>query len=243
MPILILKFLKDLKQEIIRINNTDYLNKVINIGTDEDTNLEVLAVASNNSKFYCALGIHPLFEGRVESILKLYEYSNHQDRVVAIGETGLDDSLGNQVDLKTQINKFIESIELANFLHLPIIIHGNNTNELILNILKKHPPHYGFVFHCFQPNLSVLEKIIRQDGFISVGKPITKPTAKRSLEVIKNVPLDNLLIETDAPYMSSEPNIDGKAIFNKIKSIRGMKHKELETALDTNAKSLFKKLN
>ena len=229
----------ELKNEIIRINNTVYLDKVINVGLDEETNKEALAISGNYDKFYCALGIHPLHDGRIESILELYQYSAHRSRVVAIGETGIDDAL----DIKPQIKKFIESIELANFLKLPIIIHGNNTNRLILDILKEHPAHYGFVFHCFQPNMLILEEIIRRDGYISVGKPITRENAKKSLEVVRNVPLDNLLIELDYPYMSDSPTKDGRAVLKKIQELRGMKYKELERALDNNAKRLFKGLD
>ena len=79
-------------------------------------------------------------------------------------------------------------------------------------------------------------------GYISVGTPITRKTAKKSLEVIKNIPIENLLIEPDYPYMSKESTIDGRNVFNKIKLIRGYTYQELETILDDNAKRLFKKL-
>lgn len=228
----------DIESEIFRIKNVDYLDKVINVGIDEETNKEVLAISGNNEKFYCALGIHPLHDGKVESIIELCQYSPNRSRVVAIGETGID-SAG---EFAPQARKFIETIEIANFLKLPIIIHANNTNEKILDILKRHPAHYGFVFHCFQPNMFVLEEIIRRDGYISVGTPITRPTAKKSLEVVRNVPLDNLLIELDYPYMSDDPTKDGRAVFRKIQELREMEYKELERALDTNAKRLFKGL-
>ncbi|MDE6292410.1 MAG: TatD family hydrolase [Bacilli bacterium] len=226
------------KKEISRINNLDYLDKIINVGLDEETNKEVLVISGNCDKFYCALGIHPLREGRVESILELCEFSPNRSRVVAIGETGID-STG---DFIPQAKKFIETIEIANFLKLPIIIHANNTNEKILDILKRHPAHHGFVFHCFQPNMFALEEIIRRDGYISVGKPITRPNAKKSLEAVRNIPLDNLLIELDYPYMSNDPTNDGRAVFKKIQELRKMEYEELERALDRNAKRLFKGL-
>ncbi len=232
------KDVKNLREELIRINSLPYLNKVINVGINEKTNEEVLAISGNFDKFYCALGIHPLEEGRVESILKLCEYSPNRHRIVAIGETGLD----TNGDLSTQIRKFIEAIELANFLKLPIIIHSNNTNDLVLKILKEHPAHYGFVFHCFQPNLYHLEEIIRRDGYISVGTPITRTTAKKSLEVVRNVPLEQLLIELDYPYMSANFTEDGKLVFNKIRELRNISYEELESTLDNNAKRLFKNL-
>lgn len=235
------KVLKDLKKEITDINKLSYLDKVINVGTDEDTNLESLAIASNCQKFYCALGIHPLSDGNVDSIFKLYSYSNNKERIVALGETGID-ALGN-VDIKEQTIKFIETIELANFLHLPIIIHANRANKLVLRVLKNHKPQYGFIFHCFEPNMEDLRSIVAQDGFISVGTPITRSTAKKSLEIVRNIPIDNLLIETDCPYMSTTPTKDGKSIFGRVKKLRELDKDELEHRLDSNAKRLFKNLN
>lgn len=232
------KDFRHIREEIIKIKNLSYLDKVINVGLDEETNIDALATCELCDKFRCALGIHPTHEGNVESILKLVECSDNLKYVVAIGETGLDDS----EDLKPQIQKFIESIELANMLELPIIIHANNTNALVLRILKDHKPQYGFVFHCFQPDLASLEEIIRRDGYISVGKPITRKTAKKSLEVVRNIPIDNLLIELDYPYMSNDPVVDGKKVFNKVRELRNMDYEDLERMLDNNAKRLFRKL-
>ncbi len=230
--------IKDLKEDLIRINNLSYLDQIINVGIDELTNEEALAISRNFDKFYCALGIHPLEEGNIDSIFKLAQYSENKNRIVALGETGLD----TKKELKPQIKKCIETIELANFLKLPIIIHSNNTNKKVLSLLKERPAQYGFVFHCFQPNLLDLEEIIRRDGFISVGTPITYPSAKRSLEVVKNIPLDQLLIELDYPYMCENPIVEGKNVFNKIRELRNLEYEELETILDSNAKRLFKNL-
>ncbi len=232
------KCLKDVRQEIMKVKDLEYLDKVINVGLDEETSIDALANTGLCDKFYAAIGVHPLYEGNIENILKIAEASALSNRIVAIGETGLDDS----EDLKPQIRKFIESIELANMLHLPIIIHANNTNDLVLKILKGHPAHYGFVFHCFQPDLFSLESILKRDGYISVGRPITKENAKKSLEVVRNVPIDNLLIELDYPFMSGIPEDDGKKVFNRIKEIRKMDYSHLEESLDKNAKRLFYKL-
>lgn len=234
------KILKNLSDEIKRINKLDYLNKVINIGDDYETGLESLAIASNFDKFYASLGVHPLKDGKVEDIYRLYNYSNIQDRIVALGETGID--LSKDTDVTIQIRKFIETIELANYLHLPVIIHANKANSLVLDILSKHPVHYGFVFHCFEPNMDILRQIIKKDGFISVCSPITRKTTKKSLEVVSNIPLDNILIETDYPYMCDNPEYVGKRTFQRIKTLRDLDKDELETTLDNNAKRLFKKL-
>ena len=231
------KDLAYLKQEIIRANELDYLDAIINVGLNQETNEEVLNIASNYEKFYAALGIHPLESGSIESIYDLskkYDFS----KVVALGETGLDYTL----PINTQKKKFIETIELANYLKLPVIIHANKTNQECLDIIKEHKPEYGFVFHCFEPDLDILKEIMKLNGYISVGTPITKKNAKKSLEVIRDVNMNNLLIELDYPYMMIDKENDGKNVFNKIREIRKHSHEELEYILDNNAKRLFKKL-
>lgn len=229
--------LNNVEDEIKRINNLKYLNRIINVGLNSETNKEVLDIANNNKKFYASLGIHPLHSGTIESI---YDLSKEYDfrKVVALGETGLD----YNGDIETQTKKFIETIQLANYLELPVIVHANKMNKEALEIIKKYSPKNSFVFHCFEPNLEILKEIIKLNGFISVGTPITKSNAKRSLEIIKEVDINNLLIELDYPYMIMDKDKDGINVFNRIKSIRNLSHNELENILDNNARRLFKKL-
>lgn len=231
--------LKNLKKEIKRVEKLTYLDKIINVGLNEKTNKEVIEISNNHEKFYAAIGIHPLHDGEIESLKKLYEQSD-QSKIVALGETGLDFSTGE--NFENQEEKMIKTINLANDLKLPIIIHANNTNREVMSIIKQNFPEYGFVFHCFQPDLEVMEQIMEMNGYISVGTPITRKTAKKSLEVIKTIDINHLLIELDCPYMSSNFEIDGKKVFNKIKEILNIPHQELEDILDSNAKRLFKKI-
>ena len=230
--------LKNLKQEIERINNMDYLDAIINVGLSKETNKEVLRIAKENPKFYASLGIHPLQTGTIESI---YELSKKYEltKVVALGETGLD----YRDYTESHKKMFIETIELANYLGLPVIIHANQTNKDCIEIIKEHKPEYGFVFHCFEPDLDTLKEIMNLGGFISVGTPIIRRNASKSLEVIKQVDINSLLIELDYPYMIIDKDTDGINVFNKIKEIRKFSHDELEFILDNNAKRLFKKLN
>ena len=229
----------DVTEQIQRINSLT-LDKIINVGLDAETNLEVLTIAQQNSKFYAALGIHPLYIGSIDSIYQL-SLTHDFSKVVALGETGLDYDT-EKISILEQTTKFIETIELANYLKLPVIVHANRMNRQALDIIRAHPPKYSFVFHCFEPDLEILDEIMKLGGYISVASPITSPKAKKSLEVVKRVPIDRLLIEEDFPYMIRNGYDDGKNIFNRIKSLRELTHGELETILDNNAKRLFKKL-
>lgn len=228
------KDLKKLRDEIIRVNIINYLDKVINVGLDYETSKESIEISEKEPKFYATIGIHPLHAGGVYDLLDL----RMTDKVVAIGEIGLD----TDGDFFLQREKFIKQIELANFLELPIIIHSKNSNEKVLKIIKDIYPQYGFVFHCFQPDIDIAKEIIKLGGYLSFATPITRINAKRSLEVIKLTPIENILIELDYPYMSMDPINDGKHVFNRIKELKGYSYDILEKQLDENAKRLFRKL-
>lgn len=230
------KDVPNLEREVTRINGSD-LTAVINVGIDLETSKEVIDIGNSNEKFFSAVGVHPLSDGCIDDISRLLNSCNNK-KIVAIGETGLDAN----GDMNRQMHKFIESIKLANYLGLPIIIHANGTNRLVIKVLKEYTPQYGFVFHCFQPDIEILCEIIELGGYISVATPIIRPTAKKSLEVIKIIPIGRLLIELDYPYMSTNPTVDGIAVFNRIRELRGVSKRNLETTLDSNARTLFKRL-
>lgn len=234
----------DLTNEIKIANSNKDVLKIINVGLDNATSEEAIIIGIENSKFYSTLGIHPLYEGCIEELEDLY-YKYNNEKIVGVGETGIDTS-GN---IENQIDKFIRSINLANKLKLPIIIHSCttkgsniNANKLCLEIIKRYRPKFGFIFHCFQPDLEVLDEIITLGGYISIGSKILSPNARQSLEVIKNVPINNLMIETDYSFLTDRPNETGKETFLKICQLKNIEKILMMKQLDENAKNLFYKL-
>ena len=155
--------LSSLQKEIYNANKNNHLKSLINIGLDYDTSKEAISLAHLQKKFYTSIGIHPLYEGEISSLLRLYNTYDNK-KIVAIGETGIDTSQS----IDKQIDKMIDSIHLANKVPLPVIIHANtvnkshqSANKLCISLLKKYKPQYGFLFHSFQPNLEDLKEIIR----------------------------------------------------------------------------------
>lgn len=225
-------------------NNNYHLSDIINVGLDYDTSKEAVDIANKNSKFYASIGIHPLYEGKVSSLLNLYSIVDNK-KIVAVGETGIDTSKS----IYKQIDKMIDSIYLANKYRLPVIIHANTTknsyisaNEMCLHVLKIYKPLYGFVFHSIQPNINDLRQIINLGGYISIGPMILKQNANKSLEIVRKVPLDNLLIETDYPYLTSTPSVDRLLIFNYICNLKQESQYNIMNRLNKNAKRLFYKM-
>lgn len=233
--------METIKNEIDIVNENKGVTKIINVGLDYKTSEESINIAIDNNKFYSTIGIHPLYDGKVNELEYLYNKYNNK-KIVAVGETGIDTS----VDIKEQIDKFIDSIRLANKLKLPLIIHSNTTkgsreyaNKICIEIIKKYKPLYGFIFHFFQPDLEILKEIIKLDGYISVGSNITRTRASKSLEVVKNVPIDKLIIETDYPFLTSNLYKTGRETFGKICELKNKEKIIMKKILNSNAEKLF----
>lgn len=234
----------NLEEEIRIANNNEDVIKIINVGLNNATSEEAVKISLINQKFYATLGVHPLYDGCVEDLENIY-YKYDSSKIVAIGETGIDTSK----DISTQIENFLDSIKLANKLELPLIIHSNTSkiseyyaNRICIEIIKRYKIEYGFIFHFFQPDLEILAEIIDLGGYISVGSNIIKISAKKSLEVVKTIPIDRLIIETDYPFLTNSPNQTGRASFNKICELRNIEKRLMIRRLNNNANRLFPKL-
>ena len=168
-------------------------------------------------------------------------------KVVAIGEIGLDSTNNN---FEEQRRYLIKQILIANELHLPVIIHSNNSNKLIIDIFEKYvKPKYGCVFHCFQPDLEDLKYLVNNGYYISFAGKITYKTAKKSIEVARTTPNNLFLVETDSPYISPEPlrgtineTANIKYIINKLAEVKQSSYEKIERITSENTKRLFKKL-
>lgn len=235
----------NISEEINLINNNPYINSVINVGLNYKTSCESILISSSNSKFYSSVGIHPLYIEK-ENINLLYGLVPN-DKVVAIGEIGLD-ILHDNLDIQKRY--FIEQIKLANYFYLPVIIHSNNMNKEIINIFENTiKPEYGCIFHCFQPEMDILKYLIENNYYISFAGKITYKNAKKSIDVIKEVPNNLFLVETDSPYISPEPYRDSinhssniNYIINRISEVKGLSYEEVEDITSENTKRLFKRI-
>lgn len=237
---------KNIEKEILDINNNSNLKNVINVSLNSETAKESIIISNTNAKFYSAVGIHPLYIEN-QSINDLYDIALNE-KVVAIGEIGLDTTKDN---IELQKKYLIEQISIANALNLPVIIHANNSNKLVIEIFERYiKPREGCVFHCFQPDIDDLNYLIRNNYYISFAGRITYKNAKKSLEVAKSVPNDLFLVETDSPYISPEPvrnlvnqSSNIKYIIEKLALIKDMGYLEIEEITTENTKRLFKKIN
>ncbi len=177
---------------------------MVDIGYNKDTSIEALKNANKFDGLYATCGVHPENIDEIDDDFKfIYDLCNDK-KIVAIGEIGLDYHYSG--DKERQKQAFIRQIEIANELDKPITIHSRDADMDMLEILKNHKVNAGFLMHCFSSSTEVLKEILKLGGYISIAGPVTFKNARSLIDVVKLVPEDKFLIETDAPYLAPEPH-------------------------------------
>lgn len=152
-----------------------------------------------------SVGVHPTYEKENDpTVQELVSLTNH-NKVVAIGETGLD-YYSSKGPFGWQRNRFRKHIQAAREAGVPLIIHTRSATQDTLNILREEKAfEIGGVFHCFTESWEVAKDVLDMNFFISLSGIVTFKTARTVHEVARKIPLDKLLIETDAPYLAPVP--------------------------------------
>ena len=219
--------------------------KVINIGCDVHSSQLSLDMADRYGHVYAAVGIHPQQSGEAEAgdIDRLRELARHP-KAVAIGEIGLD----YHYDLaphEVQIDWFERQLQLARELNKPVVIHEREAVEDCLNVIRKYDDLKG-VFHCYSGSWETAKELLKRGFYLSFTGVLTFKNARRALEVVQNMPLERLMVETDAPYMAPEPfrgkRCDSTMIrymLEKIADLLGITTDEASAITTANAKRFF----
>lgn len=214
---------------------------VVNCGCDTASSKTALKLADSYGYIYAAVGIHPenIGGGTVNEIRTLVKHK----KCVAIGEIGLDyywvsDNKEQQKEL------FSQQLELANEINKPVIVHDRDAHSDTLELLKKHRPKG--VVHSFSGSTEMAKEILKLGMYIGIGGVITFKNAKKLPEVVKMLPENRFLLETDAPYLTPVPyrsKINNSAMIyltaQKIAEIRNTDTVHILTAAQENAKNLF----
>lgn len=193
-------------EQIISEAKENGVEKFITIGTSIKENSTAIKTAESFEDIYCSIGIHPQ-DDRDKDInalqVSLTEDLKKSKKIIAIGECGADISnWENARGLNDQLKLFEMQLELAKENNLPVVIHNRDGNEEVYTLLKKYS-NLGLcgVMHCFTSNWNYAQRILDLGFYISFTNMITYPKKDLLLEVVKNIPMDKFLIETDAPYL------------------------------------------
>ncbi|MCA1322057.1 TatD family hydrolase [Bacillus tianshenii] len=237
---------EDLQEVIDRARNEEVMNMVV-VGFDRKTIQKAMELVEEYDFIYAAVGWHPVdaIDMTEEDLLWIEELASHE-KVVAIGEMGLDYHWDKSPkDIQKEV--FRKQIQLAKRVKLPIVIHNRDATADVVQILKEEDAkEVGGIMHCFTGSLEVAKECMEMNFYISFGGPVTFKNAKKPKEVVKEIPLDMLLIETDCPYLTPHPyrgkrNEPGYVRFvaEEIAALRGMSVEEVAEKTTANAKKLF----
>lgn len=223
------------------------VRKIILVGFSHETNKLAQEYAKKYDIFYPTAGIHPseTTSNYKDDLLKLEEFINN-NKVYAIGECGLDYYwVKDNKELQKEL--FKGQCELAVKYNLPIIIHARDAIEDTYEILSMYKGKIKGVMHCFSGSLEMAWKFIKLGFYISLGGPVTFKNAKEPKRVALNVPLENLLIETDSPYLSPTPFRGSRNessyvyyVCEEIAKIKNIAFEEVEKKTEENSIKLFK---
>lgn len=219
------------------------ISYIVNASVDLATAKTAIKYAETYPHLYACAGIHPEnLEGLPENYLdQLTELLKHP-RVVALGEIGLDYHW--DIPKEAQHRVFEEQLQLARELDIPVVIHDREAHGNVMELVRKYKPKG--LMHCYSGSVEMLKEVLKLGMSISLGGTVTFKNARVPVEVAQAVPLDRLLLETDAPYLSPVPyrgkrNDSTKIAYTaqKIAELRGIDPQELIDLTTGNAKRLY----
>jgi TatD DNase family protein len=219
------------------------VGRIVTIGTDIESSRRARALAEAHPDIWFSPGIHPHDADRPGDLDALKELAAHP-RAVAVGETGLDFAK-NYSSVPNQKELFVRHLEIARETDKPVTIHCREAHAALYPILRGHAPLRG-VIHCFSGSWADAENYLSLNFYLSIAGPITYPSAKELRETVQRIPLGNLLIETDCPFLPpqkfrgqrNEPSYV-RYTAEEIARIQGVAIEEVLEATSRNARTLF----
>ena len=234
------------RDELLEKVHQEGVDLINNIGADMESSRDSIRLAENHDFVYATVGVHPSEVGEMteKDIEELREMAKHE-KVVAIGEIGLDYHYMDGTSEEDQKFWFKRQLELAKELDMPVVIHDRESKGQCIEILKEMDIHKG-VMHCFSGSAETAKILLDMGFFISFTGVVTFKNARKAVEAVKAIPIERLFIETDAPYMAPEPvrgtrNHSGNVIrvAEKFAEIKGMDVEEVKRITTENAMKFF----
>lgn len=194
-------------EEVLENVRKSHVVKIVNIGTNLETSKEVVKLTEEHNNMYATIGVHPhdVNTFNIDALEKLYLDSKDDNKIVGIGEIGLDYAfVTDNKELQKEV--FIAQINLAKKYNLPIVIHTRDASLDTYNIIKEHLDSSNKVLiHCFSPTDDLVRIVIERGYTVAFGGNITYKRNKSFSEYIKQIDISQIVIETDSPYLSPEP--------------------------------------
>lgn len=225
------------------------VKNVITVGYDMASSQKSLEFSNSHSGVFCAAGVHPsdcetLDNGAIAALFEILK----QKKCVALGEIGIDKHYGAD-NVQAQKQAFEKQIYLADKAGLPFIVHSREATKEVIDVLTANKSHLnnGFLMHCYSESKESAKIYLDLGAYFAFGGVITFKNAKKD-EIIKSLPLDRIMFETDCPYMTPVPHRGEinepafvKFVYEKAASILELSFEKLQSIAALNAQNLFKK--
>lgn len=235
------------REELLNQCRQQGIETIINVSASLDSIKSTLALAEKYPFIYGAAGVHPDEVGALneETFAWLREQCRHP-KIAAVGEIGLDYYWDKE---KHELQKywFCRQMELAKKLELPIIVHSREAAADTLEAVRTaHSPKLRGVIHCFSYGPELAAEYLNMGYYIGIGGVVTFKNAKKLKEVVKMLPLERILLETDCPYLAPEPNrgkrnssLNLTYVAEAIARLKGIEAEEVIRVTNENAKVLY----
>ena len=221
---------------------------ILNPGCDAETSRKAVSYANRYPFVYAAVGLHPenIEDGWTQALDEIRTLAQSEPRVRAIGVIGLDYYWEKEERARArQQVVFARQMELARELKLPVIVHDRDAHADCMEITRRYPDVIG-VYHCYAGHVEMARELLERGYYLSFTGVITFKNAKKAIEVIREVPIERLMVETDSPYMAPEPfrgrrnsSLYIYRMAEKIAEIKGMPVEDVERITTENGRRLF----
>ena len=222
------------------------ISKLLTIGTSLESSKKVLEIVEKYENIYGAIGIHPnSTTNNLNDLNDLVNIKKKSKKIIAFGETGLD-YFYKKSEKKDQLYSFEKHIEFAISERVPVIIHTRHADEDTISIVKKYFGKTKFLIHCFTGSLDFVKNLLNLECLISFSGIITFKKSTDLRSVVKYVPMEKMLIETDSPYLSPDPfrgksnePANVKIVAENVASIKDISFEDVANITTKNFKDFF----
>ena len=221
------------------------IGNIVCVGADMKSSKAAMELAHSYEFAYAAVGVHPSDTAPLtETDMEWLEQASHDEKVVAIGEIGLDYYYDTHPK-ELQRFWFRQQLRLAEETNLPVIIHSRDASQETFDIIKASSVRRGSI-HCYSGSAQMALDYVKMGFSIGVGGVVTFSNAKKLVETVAAIPMESILIETDCPYLAPNPNrgkrndsTNLKYVVEKIAEIKNLPPETVAEISEKNAKSLF----
>ena len=235
------------REELLVSLQSHGIEAVTNVGASIKTSENTIKLTEKYSYIYGAIGVHPNETGELnDEKLNWLKENPGRKKIVAIGELSLD-YYWEEPDHETQKAWFVRQLNLAKEVKLPVIIHSRDAAKDTLDIMKaEHSQDVGGLIHCFSYGKEMAREYLKMGFYLGIGGVLTFKNARKLKEVVEYMPLDQLVLETDCPYLAPVPNrgkrnssLNLSYVIDEISTIKGISRDEIIEVTNRNAKKLY----